>query len=69
MDREAANTELRQVLNTDRRRRFGGLDAMRTLALLCECGEANCHRVILISQAEYDAAQPGVLPHPDHQRD
>ena len=67
MDSEAASAELRQVFNADRRRQFGGSDPTRTLALICECGRANCHRVILVTQAEYDAAQPEVLLHPDHQ--
>lgn len=69
MEREAAATELRQVFNADRRRQFGGSDPTRVLAMICECGQANCHRVILISQADYDAAQPGVLLHPEHQHD
>ena len=61
-----ASSELRQVLNADRRRQFGGTDPTRVLALICECGEASCHRAVLMTQAEYDAAQPGVILHQDH---
>ena len=69
MESEAASTELRQVFNADRRREFGGSDPNRVLALICECGEANCYRTVLLTQAEYDAAQPGLILHPNHQRD
>jgi hypothetical protein len=62
----AGRTELRQVFNADRRRLLGGSDPNRVLALLCECGEASCHRTVLMTQAEYDALQPGVILHPEH---
>ena len=52
-------------LNDDRRRRFGATG--RTLALLCECGEMDCYRTVLLSTAEYDAARPGPILHPDHE--
>jgi hypothetical protein len=51
-------------LNDDRRRRFG--TAGRTLALLCECGTADCHRTVLLTTDEYDAVRPGPILHPDH---
>ena len=66
MEGEAATSELRQVFNADRRRQSGGSDPNHALALICECGEANCHRPVLMTHAEYDAAQPGVILHPDH---
>ena len=69
MGREAAAAELRQVFNADRRRKFGGSDPTRVVALICECGDANCHRTVLMTQADYDAGQPGVILHPDHQHD
>jgi hypothetical protein len=66
VEHDAVSAELRQVFNADRRRQFGGSDPARVLALICECGEADCHRTVLMTQAEYDAAQPGVILHPDH---
>jgi hypothetical protein len=56
--------DLRLAMNADRRKRFG-TDG-RTLALLCECADAECRRTVLISPAEYDALRPGLLLHPDH---
>jgi hypothetical protein len=64
VEHNAASIEMRQMLNADRRRAFGS-DPSRVLALVCECGEANCVRTVLMTQAEYDA-QPGVILHPDH---
>jgi hypothetical protein len=60
----AAPKDLRP-LNDHRRRRFGAPG--RTLALLCECGEAGCMRTVLLTTAEYDAARPGPILHPDHE--
>ena len=57
--------DLRLAMNADRRKRFGA-DG-RTLALLCECADADCRRTVLISPDEYDALRPGLLLHPDHQ--
>lgn len=37
------------------------------MALLCECGEADCHRSVLVSAAEYDRLRPGPILHPDHE--
>ena len=54
----------RRRMNADRRRRFGAAD--RILALLCECGEIDCHRTVQLTAAEYDAILPGVIVHPDH---
>ena len=54
----------RQRLNADRRRRFGA--ANRVLALLCECGEIDCRRTVMLSVDEYDAFLPRVIVHPDH---
>lgn len=51
-------------MNADRRRRFGA--ANRVLALLCECGEIDCHRTVVLTAAEYDALLPGMVVHPDH---
>ena len=62
-----AHEDLRPQMNADRRRRFG--ETGRTLALLCECGEAECRRTVLLSAAEYDAARPGPILHPDHAGD
>jgi hypothetical protein len=55
---------LRQVLNADRRRRFG--DKGGPLALICECGSPTCHKTVLLSPEEYDAREPGPILHPDH---
>ena len=55
--------ELRQVMNADRRQRFGG--SGRPLALFCECGDPICHRTIVISPADYDG-QRGPILHSDH---
>ena len=54
----------RRRMNADRRRRFGAAD--RVLALLCECGEVDCHRTVTVTAAEYDAILPGMVVHPDH---
>jgi hypothetical protein len=59
-----AHEDLRPQLNADRRRRFG--EAGRTLALLCECGELECRRTVLLTAEEYDAVRPGPILHPDH---
>ena len=59
-----AHEDLRPRLNEDRRRRFGA--AGRTLALLCECGELDCRRTVLLTVEEYDAVRPGPILHPDH---
>lgn len=67
MEHEAGSARLRQVFNADRRRKLGGPDPGGVLALMCECGDRTCHRTVLMTQAEYDAAQPGVILHPDHQ--
>jgi hypothetical protein len=56
--------DLRSQMNADRRRRFG--EAGRALALLCECGDADCRRTVLLTVAEYDEARPGPILHPDH---
>jgi len=55
---------LRQRLNADRRRRFGA--ANRMLGLLCECGEPDCHRTVVLSTEDYDARPPGAIVHPEH---
>jgi hypothetical protein len=52
-------------MNDDRRRRFGSPE--RTIALLCECGQADCHRSVLVSADEYDRLRPGPILHPDHE--
>lgn len=54
----------RQRLNADRRRRFG-TDG-RTLALLCECGDPDCGRAVLLTAEEYDRRRPGPILHPEH---
>lgn len=54
----------RQRMNDDRRRQFG--DTGRRLALLCECGDDECYRTVLLTVAEYDAARPGPIVHPAH---
>ena len=56
--------DLRQRMNVDRRRRFGS--AGRTLALLCECGDPDCHRTVLLSVEDYDARRPAPIVHPEH---
>jgi hypothetical protein len=62
-----AHEDLRPELNDDRRRRFG--ESGRQLALLCECGDADCKRTVLLTPAEYDAARPGSILHPEHGAD
>jgi hypothetical protein len=57
-------TDLREQMNEDRRRRFGSPG--RTLALLCECGDTDCHRTVLLSAEDYDAVRPAPVVHPDH---
>ena len=61
---DSEERRLRQSLNADRRRRFGA--ANRVLALLCECGEIDCHRTIVLTAAEYDARLPDAFIHADH---
>jgi hypothetical protein len=56
--------DVRLAMNADRRKRFG-TDG-RTLALVCECIDAECRRTVLMSPAEYDAIRPGLVLHPDH---
>jgi len=64
VESKAARDDLREVLNADRRRRFGA--SGRLLALVCECGDASCRRTILMTPAEYDAQQPGLILHAAH---
>jgi hypothetical protein len=52
------------VLNADRRRRFG--ETGRTIALVCECGDASCRRTVLLTPKEYDAVRPGPVLYPGH---
>jgi hypothetical protein len=59
-----AQDALRYRMNDDRRRRFGTPD--RTIALLCECGDPECHRTVLVSADEYDALRPGPIVHAEH---
>lgn len=61
---KVVHRELRQTLNADRRLRFGA--SGRMLALVCECGELACHRTVLMTPEQYDAAQPGPILHPSH---
>jgi hypothetical protein len=56
--------QLLRRLNEDRRRRFG--QAERRLALVCECGEADCRRTVVVSVEDYDALRPGLILHPAH---
>lgn len=51
-------------MNADRRRRFG--QTGRDLALVCECGDPDCHRTVLLSTEDYDARRPGLILHPEH---
>ena len=51
-------------LNDDRRRRFGM--SGRPLALICECGDPDCLRTVLLSPADYDALRPAAVLHPEH---
>ena len=60
-----AHEDRRSQLNADRRRRFG--ETGRMLALLCECVDTNCHKTVVLSADEYDAARPGPILHPDHE--
>ena len=52
-------------INADRRRRFG--TEGRMLALLCECGDPECRRTVLLTGEQYDAVRPGPVLHPEHQ--
>ena len=64
MERSLVHVELRQVMNADRRRRFGEVGLL--LALLCECGDATCHKKVVLSPEAYDALRPGAIVHPEH---
>ena len=55
---------LRMRLNDDRRRRFG--QEARLLALLCECGDPDCRRTVLLSREQYDDLRPAPVLHPEH---
>lgn len=56
--------DLRLRMNADRRCRFG--QSGRDLALVCECGDPDCHRTVLLSPQDYDARRPGLILHPEH---
>jgi hypothetical protein len=56
--------DLREVMNADRRRQFGG--SGRLLALMCECADAECRRTVMLSPEEYDALRPAPILHPEH---
>ena len=61
---DAVDGDLRQMVNADRRRRFGA--AGRTIALVCECGDASCRRAVLLTPDQYDARRPGPVLYPGH---
>ena len=56
-------TTLRRRLNDDRRRRFAASDL---LALLCECGDPDCHHTVVLSPSDYDERRPDAIVHPLH---
>ena len=56
--------ELRRVLNAHRRSQIG--EAERLLALVCECGDAVCHRTVLMEPEEYDVQGDRPILHPSH---
>ena len=56
--------DLRQAMNADRRRQFGS--SGRSLALMCECADAECRRTVVLSPEEYDAVRPAPILHPEH---
>ena len=60
----ADDDQLLRRLNDDRRERFGQRHPM--LALICECGDADCRQTVLLSAEEYDARRPGLILHPAH---
>lgn len=54
-------------LNEDRRRMFGS--SGRKLALICECGNVDCRRTVVLTVEEYDARRPGLILHEIHAAD
>ncbi len=56
-------------INDHRRRVFGARDASRVIAFVCECGEPDCGRSVLLTAAEYGARVDGVILHADHAPD
>lgn len=57
-------SELRRQLNDDRRRQFASTG--RPLALVCECGDPDCARTVVLSVTEYERRRPGPILHDAH---
>ena len=54
----------RRQLNDDRRRRFGA--AGRTIALLCECGDLECHHTVVLTTEAFDECRPADIVSVEH---
>jgi hypothetical protein len=59
----------RLSINEDRQRRFGKGEPARLLALICECGDDECHRTVVLTLEEYRARRPGLILHHAHDAD
>ncbi len=55
------DSDERRRINDDRQRLFGRGDRARLIAFVCECGDPDCHRTVLLSVSEYDARRPAPI--------
>ena len=60
-------TNHRRQINDDRGRVFGENEASRLIAFVCECGESDCHRTVLLRHEEYLARRSGVIVRASHE--
>lgn len=50
----------------DYRRRVFGREPDQLIAFVCECGEASCHRAVLLTVEQYAQCRPGPILHQGH---
>jgi hypothetical protein len=55
----------RRNLNESRRRLFGA-DRERMIAFVCECGDPDCRRSVLLTPEQYEERRGGPIVHAEH---
>jgi len=48
------------------RARVFGADRAGPIAFVCECGDPDCCRTVILTVDEYNQRRPGLLIHDDH---
>ena len=60
-----ASVDRKQQVNQYRWRVFGS-DPQRLIAFVCECGNLECYRTVVLTSREYTGHRPALLVHNDH---